>query len=89
MKKPTKLQVDKSLAMIATCEKRAAVYNKLYEILCGFESDVNPEDESMLNLELIQGDIISLSALGKRFDELADYEYRKANNLLKDIKNAL
>lgn len=89
MKRPTKLQVDKSLAQIATCEKRAQVYNKLYEILCDFDSDVNPEDESALNLEIIQGDIISLSALGKRFDELADYEYRKANSLLKEIKNSL
>lgn len=89
MKKPTELQVNKGLAMIATCEKRALVYNKLYELLCGFDSDINPEDESLLNLEIIRGDIISISALGKRFDELADYEYKKANNLLKEIKGSL
>lgn len=89
MKRPTKLQVDKSMAAIATCEKRANVYNRLYEILCGFDSGVNPEDESALNLEIIKGDIISLSALGKRFDELADYEYRKAYSLLKEIKHSL
>ncbi len=89
MKKPTKLQVDKSLAQIATCEKRAQAYSLLYDLLCGFDSDVNPEDESALNLEIIQGDIISLSALGKRFGELHQYEYDKANRLLTDIKNSL
>ena len=89
MKKLTRTQVDKTLTAIQNCEKVANLYNQLYEALAGFNTELEAEDESELNLEIIKGDIISLSMLGKRFDELADQQYRKAQNLYKQIQYSL
>ena len=89
MKKLTHTQVDKTLTAIQNCEKVAKLYNQLYETLAGFNTELEVEDESELNLEIIKGDIISLSMLGKRFDELADQQYRKAQNLYKQIQYSL
>ncbi len=89
MRKLAPTKVDTSLKAILECEKRANLYNQLYELLAGFDNEIAIKDEVQLNKELEDGEIKSLSALGKRFDELADYEYRKANLLLKDIKNSL
>lgn len=73
------------IAEIAECERVCNLYNRLYELL----NELSGEDYTQLNKEFAAGEIKSLEDLGKRFDELADYEYRKANRLLKtDFKQA-
>ena len=80
MKKPT---ANEAINQIAECNKMAILYNTLYELLDGWDSEINPDDERILNKELDNGEINSLSALGKRFAEFSEFEYNKAERLLR------
>ena len=81
------------LKQIAECERLTNIYNRLYELLVcpSFEDvDINLKDRKQINKELAAGEIKSLEDLGRRFYELSDFEYRKANRLLKtDYKRAI
>lgn len=81
------------LKEINQCERLANIYNNLYQLLScpSFEAiDFDSNDRKQLDKELSNGYVESLEDLGNRFDELADFYYKKANRLLKtDYKRAI